>query len=103
MSLFTWKDGLVGALEKMAHGLISLKAGIWAGKVLSALGLGFVAQQFIYEPLIEQAIQAWNVVPAQLAAWVHALGIDTGVSLVLSAYGIKGASRIFMRRLENNP
>jgi hypothetical protein len=93
---------MIGAFEKMAHGLISAKAGLWAGKVLSALGLGFVAQQYIYEPLIEQAVQAWNLVPAQLAAWVSALGIDVGVSLVLSAYGIRGASRIFMRRMENS-
>lgn len=99
----SWNSPLIGALEKMAHGLISAKAGLWAGKVLSALGLGFVAQRFIYEPLIDQAVEQWNMVPAQLAMWVHAFGIDVGVSFLLSAYGIRGASRIFMRRMENSP
>lgn len=89
----------VQAFANAADSLVRIKGALWCGKILSALGLGFAAQHFIYDPLIEQAAQAWSLVPAQIAAWVHALGIDTGISLLLSAYGIRGASRIFVQRV----
>jgi hypothetical protein len=79
--------------------LVRAKTALWVGKVMSALGLGFVAQKFLYDPLIAQAATYWTAIPAAAAAWVHAFGIDQGVSLVLSAYGIRGASKIFMRRV----
>lgn len=96
MSMFNSEllQGLGGLTEK----LMNAKAALWVGKILSAIGLGFAAEHFIYEPLILQAQQAWGAIPAQLAAWLHALGVDVGLSMVLSAYGIRGASRIFMRR-----
>ena len=98
----TWALPGIGALEKMAHGLISAKIGIWVGKALSAIGLGFVAQKLVWDPLIAQAQDAWNAIPADIAAWIHAFGFDTGISILLSAYGIRGASRIFVRRMENH-
>lgn len=100
MSLFA--DKFLQGLGGFTEWAIKAKTGLWVGKVLSAVGLGFVAQELIYAPLIEQAAGYWNAIPAQLAAWVHAFGIDTGVSLLLSAYGIKGASRIFLRKVENS-
>lgn len=98
MSVFQseWLQGLGGFFDW----LVRAKTALWVGKVMTALGLGFAAQQFIYDPLIQQAQAYWSAIPAAAAAWVHALGIDQGVSLVLSAYGIKGASRIFLRKLE---
>ncbi|WP_407469606.1 DUF2523 family protein [Xanthomonas campestris pv. raphani] len=52
----------------------------------------------MYNPIIEYAQNAWSAVPAGIAAWVHALGIDAGVSIILSAYGIRGAERMFIQR-----
>lgn len=89
----------LGGLATMLSKLMQARAALWVGKVLSAIGLGFLAQDLIYEPLIQQAITAWTAVPADIAKWVHVLGIDQGVSLLLSAYGIQGASRIFMYRM----
>lgn len=88
----------LGGFATMLGKLMKARAAIWVGRVLSALGLGFLAQDLIYEPLIQQAITAWAAVPAEIAKWVHVLGFDTGISLLLSAYGIRGASRIFMYR-----
>lgn len=100
--MFEWARGFADTFfENFAdtlHKLVKLKAAIWLGRLLSAVGLGFAAQKFIYDPLIDYAQQAWNSLPAMVGAWVHALGIDTGVSIILSAYGIKGAERIFIQR-----
>ncbi|WP_374606646.1 DUF2523 family protein [Thermomonas sp.] len=89
-------QGLSGFVQWIAESKVKL----FVGKILGALGLAFVADKFIYDPMIQQAQQYWSMVPAMAATWVHALGIDTAVSLVLSAYGLRNASRIFMRKAE---
>ncbi len=103
MSWFSIDSPLLGGLAGVLNQLFKLKLALWVGKALSALGLGFAAQAFIYEPLIDQAVNAWQAVPAVAANWVHALGFDTGVSLLLSAYGIKGVSRVFLSRKYEPP
>ncbi|MBN5028337.1 DUF2523 domain-containing protein [Stenotrophomonas maltophilia] len=100
--MFDWARSFADSFFENAadavHKLVKLKAAIWLGRLLSALGLGFAAQHFIYNPIIEYAQTAWSSVPAGIANWVHALGIDAGVSIILSAYGIRGAERIFIQR-----
>jgi hypothetical protein len=100
--MFEWARGFADSFFEnsadMVHKLVKLKAAIWLGRLLSAVGLGFAAQMFIYNPLIEYAQAAWSAIPATIANWVHALGIDAGVSIILSAYGIRGAERIFIQR-----
>lgn len=100
--MFDWARGFADNFFENAsdtiHKLMKLRAAIWLGRLLSAVGLGFAAQKFIYDPLITEAQQAWSSVPAIIGAWVNALGIPTGVSIILSAYGIKGAERIFLQR-----
>ena len=91
-------DSLVAGIAEGLHTLFKLKAAIWLARLLSAVGLGFAAQALVYDPLIQYAQDAWNSIPLGVANWVHALGIDTAVSIILSAYGIKGAERIFLRR-----
>jgi hypothetical protein len=95
----TFLSDPVQAFANAADSLVRIKGALWCGKILSALGLTFMAQHFVYDPLIDQAQAAWSTIPAGLAAWVHALGIDTCISLLLSAYGIRGASRIFVQRV----
>jgi len=100
--MFDWArsffDNFFANFADTLHNLVKLKGAIWLGRLLSAVGLGFVAQALIYNPIIEYAQQAWSQIPASIANWVHALGIDTGVSIILSAYGIRGAERIFIQR-----
>ncbi|MCU1018035.1 DUF2523 domain-containing protein [Stenotrophomonas geniculata] len=100
--MFDWArsfaDNFFENSADVLHKLVKLKAAIWLGRVMSAVGLGFAAQHFIYNPIIEYAQAAWSSIPASIAAWVHAVGIDAGISIILSAYGIRGAERIFIQR-----
>lgn len=103
MSWFSVDNPFLGALAGVLNKLLKLKLALWIGQALSALGLGFAAQHFVYEPLIDQAVNAWNAVPAVAANWVHALGMDTALSIILSAYGIKGVQRVFLSRTYEAP
>jgi hypothetical protein len=103
MSWFSIDSPWLGALAGVLNKLLKLKLALWVGKALSALGLGFAVQEFIYGPLIDQAVNAWNAVPALWANWVHALGLDAGISILLSAYGIQGVQRVFMSRKYEPP
>lgn len=100
--MFDWAqsfaDNFFANTADALHKLVKLKAAIWLGRLLSAVGLGFAAQHFIYDPIIQYAQNAWSQVPATITNWLHAIGIDTGLSIILSAYGIKGAERIFIQR-----
>ena len=100
--MFEWARGFADNFfenfRDTLHKLIKLKGAIWLGRLLSAVGLGFAAQHFIYDPIIDYAQNAWSQLPASIAAWVNALGIAQGVSIILSAYGIRGAERIFIQR-----
>ncbi|MCS3360676.1 DUF2523 domain-containing protein [Xanthomonas translucens pv. translucens] len=100
--MFDWAknfaDNFFANATDAIHKLIKLKAAIWLGRLLSAVGLGFAAQKFIYNPIIDYAQNAWSAVPVGIANWVHAFGIDAGISIILSAYGIRGAERIFIQR-----
>lgn len=96
--MIQFDNKLLGGIAQVLDVVIKARAAVWFGKILSALGLGFVAQEFLYDPLIDQAITYWHAIPAQFAAWVHALGIDTGISIILSAYGIQGVQRVFLSR-----
>ncbi|AMJ56652.1 MULTISPECIES: DUF2523 family protein [Stenotrophomonas] len=103
MSWFSVDNPFLGALAGVLNKLLKLKLALWIGKALSALGLGFAAQHFVYEPLIDQAVNVWNAVPAIAANWVHALGLDTAISIMLSAYGIQGVQRVFLSRKYEPP
>ena len=92
MSLFT--EGLGVWLSK----LFITKAYRWVIRTFLGLGIGFGSYALILQPILEWAITKWQAMPANIAAWLHALGIDVAVSIILSAYGLKGTERLFLRR-----
>jgi len=98
MSWFSVDVPWLGALAGVLNRLMKLRAALWAAKALGALGLGFASKKLVYDPLIDQAVNAWHSIPPLAANWVHALGLDTAISIVLSAYGIQGVQRVFMTR-----
>ena len=92
MSLFL--DGLNVALSK----LVINKAGQWVTKTFAGLGIGLGSYLMILQPLLDWALVKWQAMPGNIAMWLHALGIDVAISIILSAYGFKGTERLFLRR-----
>lgn len=94
MSLFT--EGMGIWLSK----LFITKAYRWVTKTFFGLGIGLGSYVLILQPILDWAITKWQAMPGSIAAWLHALGVDVAVSIILSAYGFKGTERLFLRRRE---
>lgn len=92
MSLFL--DGLNVSLSK----LFINKASQWVTKTFTGLGIGLGSYLMILQPLLDWALVKWQAMPGNIAMWLHALGIDVAISIILSAYGFKGTERLFLRR-----
>ncbi len=95
MSLFT--EGLGVWMSKV----IISKAARWVTKTFFGLGIGLGSYVMILQPLLDWAIAKWQAMPGNIAMWLHALGVDVAVSIILSAYGFKGTERLFLRRRDN--
>lgn len=96
MGLFSFDVPWLGALGGMLNRLVKLRATFWAAKAIGSLGLGFGSKALLLDPLMDQAVNSWHAVPALAANWAHALGIDTAVSIVLSAYGMQSLAKVFL-------
>lgn len=92
MSLFT--EGLGIWLSK----LIISKAARWVMKTFMGLGVGLGSYALILQPMLDWALAKWQAMPGNIAVWLHALGIDVAISIILSAYGFKGTERLFLRK-----
>ena len=92
MSLFT--EGLGVWVSK----LIITKAARWVTKTFMGLGIGFGTYALILQPILDWAITKWQSMPGNIAAWLHALGVDVACSIILSAYGFRGTERLFLRK-----
>lgn len=95
MSFFT--EGLGVWLSK----LVISKVGSWVTKAFSALGIGFGSYYLVLQPLLDWAIAKWQSMPGDLASWLHALGIDVAISIILSAYGFKNTAGLILRKRES--
>ena len=47
------------------------------------------------------AITKWQSMPGDFASWLHALGIDVAISIILSAYGLKNTAGLILRKRES--
>ena len=92
MSLFT--EGLGVWLSK----LIITKVGSWVTKAFVTLGIGFGSYSLLLQPLLDWAITKWQSMPGDVASWLHALGVDVAISIILSAYGFRNTTGLILRK-----
>ena len=92
MSLFT--EGLGVWFSK----LVITKVGSWVTKAFVALGIGFGSYALLLQPLLDWAITKWQSMPGDIASWLHALGIDVAISIILSADGFRNTTGLILRK-----
>jgi hypothetical protein len=67
-------------------------------RIFSVLGIAWATNEFLMEPLLDQAQAAWTGMPAGIAQWLGAFGIDKVVSIMISAYTILGIKNLVLRK-----
>lgn len=65
-------------------------------RVFGTLGIAYFTYDLILEPAINLADNYWAAMPAQLVQWVRAFGVMECASIIVSAYLIAVAQRIFL-------
>lgn len=65
-------------------------------RLFVTFGVALTSYKLIIEPLVNQAINAWQGLPSDIAAWVSAFGVDKCASIMLSAYLIVGTKKLFL-------
>lgn len=87
---------LVAFLVRALSWMFATQAILWVVKVLGLLGLAFATNEYVVEPVITHVTTAWANLPPEFALWGKALGLYEVVSLLLSAYTIMAAKKVFL-------
>lgn len=87
-------EGMASALARMV-GRNVLR---WIVKILGFFGVSFVSFDAIYNPIMQYAETAWAGLPADLAHWFGALGLDICFTMLISAYVISFLTGIGVRK-----
>lgn len=89
---------LTPLLMQLLRWLFLAKLASFIGRVAVMLGIGLATNEFLIDPLLEHVEAAWSGVPASLAQWMGALGLDKVISILMSAFAIAGAKQLFLAK-----
>lgn len=67
-------------------------------RTFATLGVAWFTYQWIIDPAINMADDAWGSMPAELQTWLRALGIMECASIIVSAYVLWAAKKLFLGR-----
>ena len=86
--------GVTGAIKNAIIGNV----GNVIVKALGFMGIGLAVHELIIEPLINHVVAGFSAIPPELASWMHLLGLDVAVSIIISAISIAYGSKVFVRK-----
>lgn len=65
-------------------------------RLFTMLGMSLATNEFVVEPLMNMVHGNASGVPADLAVWMSAFGVDKVISIIVSAYTLVGIKRVFV-------
>jgi len=87
---------LIAALIRALLIMFSVKAVLWVVKVMGLLGLAFATNEYVLDPLLNLIDQQFAALPPAVAQWMRAFGVTEVASMIVSAFTIVGAQRVFL-------
>lgn len=91
-------EGLIDGIASAIKNVLLNHAGKAVVRVMAWLGIGLASHQLLIQPLVDQAVGAWNAIPPDLAAWLHLLRVDRAVSIIFSAIVIATGLKVSVMR-----
>lgn len=91
-----------GALEallvRVVGWVLVAKLGAAVLRVFTFLGVAWATNEYIVAPATAQILQLWGGIPAELQAWIGFFRLDIMASMLMSAYTIVGARKVFLAK-----
>lgn len=87
---------VVMAIFALVSRLLMAKAVMWVIHIMAFLGLAFATNEYLVQPIIDMITGRTGGLPADITAWAGAFGIDKVLSILTSAYTIRGAKKVFL-------
>lgn len=87
---------LVALLVKALTIMLAVKGVLFVIRIMGLLGIAFATNELVLEPLIASIETSWGAMPAQITQWMKAFGVTEVASLMVTAYTIAAAQRVFL-------
>lgn len=91
---------LIAALIRGFMIMMSVKAVLWVVKVMGLLGIAFATNEYVVEPLLDLIVLQWNALPPEITQWLRAFGVTEVASMMVSAFTIVAAQRVFLTAVD---
>lgn len=89
---------VLAALGPWIMRFFAAKAVIMVGGFLARAGIVLATNEFLIQPLIDNAITQWNGIPAQFQCWFAVLGITKMAGIYVSGLTLITAKQIFFQK-----
>jgi hypothetical protein len=86
------------ALLPVIGRFVATGLGYWLVSAMIAIGVGFAADSFAVQPMLEQIQSYMSGVPGDTIAWVRFLNVDRYITGILSCYAAAAATSALKMR-----
>lgn len=87
---------LIALLIRALTVMLAVKGVLFVVRIMGLLGIAFATNEYAIEPLLNQIESSYAGMPATITQWIEAFGISEVASLIVTAYTIAGAQRVFI-------
>lgn len=88
------------AFTKAGNWLVTSRIGHWIAIALGAVGLNFVAQEALIDPVLDVIKSNLQGGPGMAVQWFGFFNVDKYITLILSAYAARGATGWAIKRMK---
>ena len=89
---------LGSVLVRVVQVYLIAKAGQFVLNILAFFGLAWATYEYVVGPAVAQVQSLFTGLPADLIAWLGFFRVDVVATMLLSAYAIVVAKRVFLSR-----
>lgn len=89
---------LFAALGPWIARFFMLKGVLMFSGFLGRLGIVLATNEFVMQPLIQHAINAWSQIPGDMQCWLSIVGVVKVASIIVTGTSLLGAKRVFFSK-----
>lgn len=93
-----WGATIAGLLKRVLLWVLIAKGAAVVARTMGVLGIAWFTYEWILDPAINLADGYWSALDADLVAWLRAFGVMEVASIIVSAYVLWGAKKLFLGR-----